>query len=300
MLKVIGLSGRKECGKSEIAKIFEKYGYKRISFATPLKIITAHIAKCKVDDINSLKNVVKNYVLSDDDKIYLSSETGIDLSFIEEKLNNKVLPTIRDIMQYVGTDVIRASNENWHVNKIKNIILQSKDNFIIDDVRFSNELNMIHELNGDSWFIIRPIINNVSNHKSENSLTWRDTKYVFINNISLQELRTRWDNAVRFEYTDKEPILPILSEKTDELFKSTDKQFAQYKNNEIEHILSLFLLTHPYEVECNMYNMKWSNIESHGLIEQNGEIYAIVQIDDLVFNMKTDNALFIEDSKILL
>ena len=43
MGKLIGLAGRKESGKSELASICNKYGYETLSFATPLKTLIANL-----------------------------------------------------------------------------------------------------------------------------------------------------------------------------------------------------------------------------------------------------------------
>ena len=40
--------------------------------------------------------------------------------------------------------------------------------------RFPNEVKMINELGGDCWFIVRPKMDNVSNHESETALKWQD------------------------------------------------------------------------------------------------------------------------------
>ena len=95
--------------------------------------------------------------------------------------------TVRQLLQFIGTDLIRKYNTNWHVNRIRKMIDKNK-NYVFDDVRFKNELNLVKELGGECWFIIRPIINNVSNHESETSLTWRDfgNKIIINNSHSLK------------------------------------------------------------------------------------------------------------------
>ncbi len=42
------------------------------------------------------------------------------------------------------------------------------------------------ELGGDIWFVVRPIINNISHHISEETLRWQDFQNVIVNNHSLE------------------------------------------------------------------------------------------------------------------
>ena len=58
---------------------------------------------------------------------------------------------------------------NWHINKIKEMINPDKK-YVIEDVRFPNEKEMIEELGGENWFVVRPQLSNISHHISEESL----------------------------------------------------------------------------------------------------------------------------------
>ena len=85
MGKLIGLAGRKESGKSELASICNKYGYETLSFATPLKTLIANLLGITITDVNKLKNANNTYVLQSMDLIFLSKETDIPIEIIKEK-----------------------------------------------------------------------------------------------------------------------------------------------------------------------------------------------------------------------
>ena len=196
MGKIIGFGGRIASGKSVLASICQNYGYKKIYFALPLKQLIADLIHVKLEEINSLKNVEKNYKFNKADYLFLSGETGIPFEIVEKEMSKIQFKTVRQLLQFIGTDLIRKYNTNWHVNRIREIIKHGDKNvnYVIDDIRFPNELDLVRELGGVCWFIIRPRIDNVSNHESETSLTWRDFgNKIIINDSSLELFKFRWE-----------------------------------------------------------------------------------------------------------
>ena len=193
MGKIIGFGGRIGSGKSELASICQEAGYKKLYFALPLKKLVADLIHVKLEEINDLKNVEKDYVFYKTDYLFLSKETGIPFETVEKEMSPIKFKTVRQLLQFIGTDLIRKYNTNWHVNRIRQMI-DKNENYVIDDIRFPNELNLVRELGGDCWFIIRPTIDNVSNHESETSLTWKDFgNRIIINNASLNLFKFRWE-----------------------------------------------------------------------------------------------------------
>ena len=196
MGKIIGFGGRISSGKSELAKICQKAGFKKLYFALPLKKLVADLIHVKLEEINDLKNVEKNYKFGKMDYLFLYRETGIPAKTIEDEMSGVKFKTVRQLLQFIGTDLIRKYQKNWHVNKIREKKKNGdKDaNYVIDDIRFRNELDLVKELGGDCWFIIRPKIDNVSNHESEISLSWRDYgNKIIINDSSLELFTFRWE-----------------------------------------------------------------------------------------------------------
>ena len=191
--KIISFSGRLGSGKSELASVCEKYGYEKLYFAKPLKMLVAKLIGVDESEINSLKNVEKEYNFNASDYLMLSDETGIPVDTIEKAMSGVEFKTVRQLLQFIGTDIIRRYNADWHVEKIKEMIEDGKS-YVFDDVRFHNELKLIKDLGGDAWFIVRPIIDNISNHISEIDLSWKDFgDMVIINDTNLAMFKTKWD-----------------------------------------------------------------------------------------------------------
>lgn len=193
---VIGFCGRMRSGKGELASVCEKYGYKRLSFATPLKELCSSLLGISIDELNKLKNNNSEifFCLTSDVCNVISRQTDIPLDVVEAICLEKVVPTVRNMLQQIGTTLIRSYNYNWHVDKIREM-MQDDSDCVLDDVRFPNEKSMIESMGGDCWFVVRPTLENISNHESETSLKWNSCgDKVIINDSSLSDLLFKWEN----------------------------------------------------------------------------------------------------------
>ena len=195
---VLGFCGRLQSGKSVLAKVCEQYGYEKLYFALPLKQLCANILKISIDDLNKAK-VEKTEIgitIGKDMCELISNETSIPLDTVMEICNGVKIRDVRHMLQFIGTDLIRKYNTDWHVNKIRAMVDKDK-NYVFDDVRFPNEKKMIEELGGECWFIIRPKLDNVSNHISETSITWNDCwNRIIINDSTLPILLFKWETFI--------------------------------------------------------------------------------------------------------
>lgn len=161
-MKLIGICGLARCGKDSFfnmsSNFLNKKGLKtkRFAFADSLK------EEC--DEI-------------------LSKYVGIS-AFTESNDEKQI---IRPLLVTYGTHIRRKLNQNCWIDKIHNEVKKDlSDNKIvfITDVRFENEINWIHQLNGASIHITRegnvapnederindPILKN----KSTARLNWKD------------------------------------------------------------------------------------------------------------------------------
>jgi hypothetical protein len=191
---ILGFCGRMRSGKTELAKVCVEKGFTKLYFALPLKQLCADILDVSIDELNRLKgdNTDISLQLNDDICKILSEETDIPLDVVKETCLGKTISTVREMLQFIGTDLIRQYNKDWHVNRIREMI-NPDINYVIDDVRFPNEKKMIEELGGDCWFVIRPTLDNVSNHESETSLSFNDCwNRIIINDGTLQLLLFKW------------------------------------------------------------------------------------------------------------
>ena len=284
---IIAFSGRIGSGKSELAKICQNKGFEKLYFALPLKQLVANLIHVGIEDINPLKNVEKKYKFTKKDYIYLANETNIPFETIRDEMKNVKLNTVRQLLQFIGTDIIRKYNPNWHVNKIKTMIDKDK-NYVFDDVRFPNELKLIKELGGDCWFIIRPIINNVSNHTSEISLTWKDfDDKVIINDGNLEKFIYKW--TVFFENYDK--ALKIRDKYT------TSNTFKKILYNIFEPLSAADML----EISTEFYSYKprtFNKENIQNITQDNNNVVTITYKDNTKELVK--NAINIEDMKLIL
>ena len=193
---IIGLAGRMRSGKTELAKVCESLGFRKLYFALPLKQLCADLLDISIDGLNQAKNDGTDIglYLGDDICTILSEETEIPIEQVMETCYGKTIGTVREMLQFIGTDLIRKYNTDWHVNRVRQMIDAQYD-YVIDDVRFPNEKKMIEDLGGDCWFIVRPTFANVSNHESETSITWHNCwNRIIINNGTLHYLLFRWKN----------------------------------------------------------------------------------------------------------
>ena len=196
--KILSFSGRKRSGKTELAKVCIKYNYELINFADSLKELICNSLEITREYLEEYKDtIVENkyrYNLSKKIK-YIANETNISEELVSNFLS---IPfnSIRQILQTIGTDIIKRNNSSWHINKIKEKILNNPDKYYcIGDTRFTDEKKMIEELNGECWFIIRPNMFEISNHSSEINLKWADFgDNIIFNNINKEMLIQKWSN----------------------------------------------------------------------------------------------------------
>ena len=168
---LIGFSGKKGSGKSFFADyLVNNKLFIKLSFASPLKEITKILFNLSDEDV---KDPIK-----------------------KELINPKFNASPRELMQWLGTDIMREefnkkfdySGSIWIdsvKDKVKTLLDNNKD-VVIDDVRFQNEVDMIHSLGGIVINLHNDLDNTLNNststHSSENQkLTFN---YEFVNDKS--------------------------------------------------------------------------------------------------------------------
>lgn len=119
-------------------------------------------------------------------------------------MRNKITKksTIRDVMQVLGTDLLRQGfNNNIHIAMTLGTMKENK-NYIITDTRFKNELKAVKDRGGITIRVDRPRIVGIrfilkdgaykdeiiKEHESETSLDNATFDYYINNNGSLEEL----------------------------------------------------------------------------------------------------------------
>lgn len=179
---VIGLAGKKGCGKTALAKeLASNHGYVRLSFANPLKDIITHAMGWDDGTLDKLKTSgepVTNQVSINRNRLshLVSDALSCDVeNEMERLLFSRDTITVRDILQIIGTDIIRNTDNRWFIKRLiplAKFALAQGIPVVIDDVRFPNELCAIEEkLRGSVFYVDRPCNKNNSTHASENSLS---------------------------------------------------------------------------------------------------------------------------------
>jgi hypothetical protein len=162
---IIGLSGYAQSGKDTVANLLTaQYGYKRVAFADPIRKLlyelNPHLSKH-----HSLQEFVDEY--------------GWDTA--------KKTSEVRSLLQNLGVAARKVIGESVWVDAAFNQMNDS-DNYVITDVRFENEADMVKASGGEVWRIKRPGIEAVNSHISEHALDGYKADRILHNGGSLEEL----------------------------------------------------------------------------------------------------------------
>lgn len=194
--RVIGFAGRMRNGKTQSALyLVDKYDYVKLSCAGALKKLCANLLNIDLDRLNQMKNDNVPIQIQPDETwaITIANAIGVDKDMVAHDLEGVIFKDVRDVLQYVGSDIIRKHKENWHVDILRSEIaslLEQGFKVVIDDVRFTNECDMIKEFGGEVYFVSRRGYNVVSTHESENILNddMFDYDHTIYNNQDIEYL----------------------------------------------------------------------------------------------------------------
>lgn len=132
---IIGIVGFIGSGKGTVGNhLVEKHQYSATSFAKTLKDATAAIFNWPRD------------LLEGDTPQSREWRETVD-PWWSKKFGRPITP--RWVLQYIGTDVMRMHfNSNIWIWSVEKQIVESGKNIVITDVRFPNEIDLIHKLGG--------------------------------------------------------------------------------------------------------------------------------------------------------
>jgi len=195
---IIGILGLKGAGKDTIADyLVENYNYKKDSFAASLKDATAVMFNWDREMLEG--NTPES-----------RAEREVPDPYWSEKLNMQWSP--RFALQYLGTNVLRKQfYDGIWLSSLEHRLLTNKNDTVISDVRFPNEIKLIKEAGGVLIHVVRGIqpewhemavhANNGSKdalhimqvkyedvHESEWAWAGTDADYTIMNNRSFEEL----------------------------------------------------------------------------------------------------------------
>lgn len=143
MRTIIGLAGAKQSGKTTLAKFLEhECGFLHVSFAHPIRKFVADLCGTDIEGLELIKEVP------------------------QPNLGGR---TPRHAMQTLGTEWGRDMiwQDLW-TNRVKRLASETNQSVVISDVRFPNEIDVIHKTGGVVLEITRPdLVVNLDLHASE-------------------------------------------------------------------------------------------------------------------------------------
>lgn len=165
---IIGLTGYAQSGKDTVAKILvEQYGYTRVAFADKIR-----------------------------DLLYEMNPNFRD-TLLQQAVNNngwdevKQDPTVRRMLQNLGVGARKVFGDGFWVHEAMKSMLDTPrldTNYVITDVRFLNEADMIRANNGQIWRIKRIGVDAVNAHISESQMDDYKVDQIFTNNGTIEDL----------------------------------------------------------------------------------------------------------------
>ena len=162
---IIGLSGYAQSGKDTVAEyLVKEYDYKSIAFADPIRNV-----------LYSMNPLIGSNRLVD-----MVDEYGWDLT--------KQNPEVRNLLQSLGFSARRVIDERVWIAAAFHEMTNRDANYVIADVRFYNEANMIHSEGGQVWRVNRPGVSAVNTHISETDLDRFEFDHVLNNDASVEAL----------------------------------------------------------------------------------------------------------------
>lgn len=191
--RIISFSGRKHSGKTLLSELCrEKYNYQVLYFADGLKGLICDLMNINRSVLDTMKDVQQEIDLKDKIPMLANRLNLKSLEIEELKRFEKPFSGIREILQFIGTEIIRKYSPRWHIEQLEKNM--TSDYICIGDCRFPDEKEYVESLGGETWIIVRPnYLEDISNHASETSLQWKMFgNRVIINNKNVEQLKESW------------------------------------------------------------------------------------------------------------
>lgn len=220
IIKNIAISGKMTAGKTTASDyIIQKYGYKRESFAAPIKVFGKSFAKYNLKK-SAIEFKNDGYIEMYHLLAYLTEYNSIDTKrALDSLLENELKPfssiknveiknnKVRELYQTIGQKFRENFNENiWVDAAIKNI---GKNKSIIDDLRYINEAEALKQ---NDFILIRLNIDKETQQKRLLQLYGKidEEKLIHSSEIDL-------DNYKFDYYLDATEPLETMFQKIDEI-----------------------------------------------------------------------------------
>ena len=165
---IIGLSGYAQSGKDSVASILtSKYGFERVAFADAIRSILWEMNPIVKDSGFTVQTVVHAY--------------GWDKAKV-------VFPEMRRLLQELGVSSRHTLGDQVWVSAALRKMDDKDKNYVISDVRFGNEAEIVKQLNGHLWRIKRQGVEAVNSHISESGMDGYKVDQILHNGGTIEEL----------------------------------------------------------------------------------------------------------------
>jgi hypothetical protein len=207
MVKLIGIAGRKFSGKDTAANILvEEAGFVNVKFAFGIKTLATAFFKFIGFPEDVIHEVVDGSRKEESFAILVDEGTALFAQFVqvEHDLLSTILgidlraidfppftgTTSREFQQFIGTEIGRnlAGETVWTDAAMAEA--EKHERVVISDVRFPNELDIIHDRGGIVARLQRDQAKGGQfiDHPSENQIDTLDADLVILNNFTLNDL----------------------------------------------------------------------------------------------------------------
>lgn len=201
---ILALAGKKKSGKDTIADFLVKdQGFIKLSLATPLKQLCMKVFGLNKDYFynDKKKDEEFDYIINIDyhhlDQIrdIIIEEWGFPIDYETreriEEFHGKEIRTPRQLMQTIGTDLIRKHiRDDIFIVLLLEEIKKVNGHVVIADARLQNERETLMNIGANLCLVKRDVANTFDDHISENDLGDEDEYDLVIdNNIDINQLR---------------------------------------------------------------------------------------------------------------
>lgn len=156
----IALAGKIGSGKTRVAEELVKLGFRRVSFAEAMKEVISSYYNLDITKFSETKYKEEPRKLEITDELIDIINKRFDISI--PKQPTIVKNSLREVLQYLGTDLIRREDDYAHIRQTFKE-LDKDSNYVFDDVRFANECFSCDI----SIYLKRDTENNTHSHISE-------------------------------------------------------------------------------------------------------------------------------------
>jgi hypothetical protein len=171
---IIGVTGYAQSGKDTLAKILhELYGFGIVSWADALR-----------RDLYILDPIINESGLKLSTAMASSSYEQVKAAY----------PEFRRLLQVYGTEVHRSMNPNYWIERTYDSLIEGEV-VVIPDVRFPNEAEACDIL----IRVDRPGVTAINGHSSDAGLAFDYATHLYVNDGTLEDMRTWADEAFRGE-----------------------------------------------------------------------------------------------------